>query len=99
MFSENLGPRNLTRYENEPNVYIPCPFSGSANPIWRINGVDYEAFNLPFNLLPVSYGLLIPIVELGMDGKTFQCISQAGPSVPLMSSVGTLKVEKMPQGT
>lgn len=95
----DLGPRNVTRFENEANVYIPCPFPGSSNPIWRINGIDYEAFNLPLNMLPVSYGLLIPVVELGMDGKSFQCILQTDEVHQLMSDIGILKVEKVLPGT
>ena len=50
-------------------------------------------------MLPVSYGLLIPSVELGMDGKSFQCILPVGQSQELSSSIGTLKVEKVSQGT
>ena len=88
------GPRNISRTEDERNVYIPCPFPGSASPIWLINGIYYEAFHLPENMVSVSFGLLITVVTVEMDGKTFQCMVSTGVDFEFYkSTVGRLTVE------
>ena len=67
--------------------------------MWVINGTHYEAFNLPENMFPVSFGLLLSYVESNLNGTTFQCIvpSDSG-MVYSKSTIGTLTVEEAPQG-
>ena len=72
------GPLNISRVEGETNVYIPCPFPGKYNPIWKINGTFYVASNLPPGMKPASYGILIIQVEERLNGTTFQCLTVSG---------------------
>ena len=64
---------------HEEDVFIPCPFSGSAFPIWIINGVHYEVFHVPVEYIPSPYGLLIPSLQniKHLNGTTFKCIVSA----------------------
>lgn len=94
LYYNDIGPQNITRRSGESNVYIPCSIPGIYFPMWRINDIYYEAFSLPEGLIPASYGLLISVVGLNMDGWSFQCLASTGYSLDVrISTVGVLTVE------
>lgn len=91
------GPLNITRTVGETYVVIPCPYSGAYQVTWNINGHLYSMFNLPqfdgIKLLPISSGLLIPVVTEHLDGTTFQCFYPSGNGFDvLMSTMGSIRV-------
>lgn len=88
-----IGPSRILRTVNETNVFIPCPYSGRHNPVWIINSVEYELFNVPHPYEPTPYGLLIPLISKEMNGTTFQCLVSSHDI--LSSSVGTIIVHTM----
>lgn len=92
----DFGPMNITRRENETDVFIPCPFSGPHTPVWKINNIYYQISELPTHsveVVPFAFGLLIPIVKSKMNGTTFQCFVPSGHPYTLHpSSIGRLLV-------
>ena len=94
LYYDDVGPQNITRRYGESNVYIPCSIPGIYFPMWRINGIYYEAFSLPEGLIPASYGILIPTIRFDMDGWTFQCLASTGYSLDIqLSAIGVLTVD------
>ena len=94
-----IGPSNILRGENETNVFIPCPYLGPYNPVWTINGIDYEVFSIPNLYKAARYGLLIEMISKEMNGTTFQCHVSTGQVEGnmnlLSSSIGTLIVHSL----
>ena len=94
---QHEGPLNITRTVGETYIVIPCPYSGVYEVTWKINGILYTTFNLPqfdgIKLLPVSSGLLIPLVTEHLDGTTFQCFYPSGNGFDvLVSTIGSIRV-------
>ena len=95
--AQHEGPLNITRTIGESYVVIPCPYSGAYEVTWKINGILYTTFNLPqfdgIKLLPVSSGLLIPLVTQHLDGTTFQCFYPSGNGFDVLTStIGSIRV-------
>ena len=69
-------PRNITRVENEIDVFIPCPFEfRPAPPIWKIlNGTEYFDATLPSIYTQTFGGLFIKIVHRCLNYTSFQCV-------------------------
>ena len=91
------GPLNITRTVGETYIVIPCPFSGEYEVTWNINGILYSMFNLPkfdgIKLLPVSSGLLIPLVTEHLNGTTFQCFYPSGNGFHVLkSTIGKIRL-------
>ena len=91
------GPLNITRTVGETYIVIPCPFSGAYEVTWNINGILYSMFNLPkfdgIKLLPVSSGLLIPLVTEHLNSTTFQCFYPSGNGFNVLkSTIGKIRV-------
>ena len=91
---DSQEPKNITRTEEETDVFIPCPFEHrSTAPIWRINGTDYTIATLPSIYSLSSSGLFINRVDKCLDQTTFQCIDTSDSRLEGQeSSVGTLQV-------
>ena len=85
---------DITRFEGETDVFIPCPFEFQPTPsLWMINKTAYSSATLPslFTLNPG--GLLIKIVHRCLDQTSFQCIDTSSNSLAgLKSSVAILTV-------
>lgn len=79
--------------EGEKDVFISCPFSGQYLPAWEINGRVYELFQLPDVFIPASRGLLVPVVDVSLNGTMFRCIYPTGNGFHTKeSSIGVLTV-------
>ena len=79
--------------EGEKDVFISCPFTGQYLPAWEINGKLYELFQLPDVFIPASRGILIPVIDVSLNGTTFQCVYPTGSGFHVEeSSVGKLTV-------
>ena len=74
----DYGPTTMIRLEQEKNVFIPCPYSGSSFPTWIINGSYYETLSVPKEYLPSPFGLMIPFITGSLNGITFQCLVPTG---------------------
>ena len=73
---------DITRFEGETDVFIPCPFEFQPTPsLWMINRTAYSSATLPslFTLNPG--GLLIKIVHRCLDQTSFQCIDTSSNSL------------------
>ena len=90
------GPANITKYEGDEDVIIPCPFSGPATPYWRINSTTYHISQIEFPFTPLPNGnLFIHLVYRMLNNTSFQCFAAPGTvndPTPLQSSVGILTV-------
>ena len=79
--------------EGEKDVFISCPFSGPYLPAWEINEKIYELFQLPDMFIPASRGILIPVVDVSLNGTVFRCIYPTGSDFQVEeSSNGILTV-------
>ena len=88
-----MGPRNITRIEEERDVFIPCPFWGPYVPIWEINGVQYEHSTFPEPYKLERFGLLITMVERRLNNTMYRCLYPTGKRFQIKSSeVGYLLV-------
>ena len=75
-------PRNITRAENETDVFIPCPFGFRPAPsIWKINGTEYFGATLPPVFTQIPGGLFINRVNRCLNHTSFQCIDTSGESL------------------
>ena len=85
---------DITRFEGETDVFIPCPFEFQPTPsLWMINKTAYSSATLPslFTLNPG--GLLIKTVHRCLDQTSFQCIDTSSNSLAgRKSSVAILTV-------
>ena len=73
---------DITRFEGETDVFIPCPFEFQPTPsLWMINKTSYSSATLPllFSLNPS--GLLIKIIHRCLDQTSFQCIDTSSNSL------------------
>ena len=96
---QHQGPLNITRTLGETYLIIPCPYSGTYEVTWKINGILYNTFNLPqfdgVKLLPVSSGLLVPLINEHLDGTTFQCFYPSGNGFDVLkSTIGSIRVTR-----
>ena len=89
-----LQPSDITRFEGETDVFIPCPYEFQPAPsIWRINGTAYSSSTLSSQYSLNPGGLLIKAIHRCLDGTSFQCIDTSGSSLAgQKSSVGILTV-------
>ena len=91
----DIGPKNITRYEGEDNVFIPCLFNSFDLPFWEINNHYYGLFSLPQGFFPASKGIIIPAIRVDMNGTTFRCYFLDRNSQAIQgSSIGVLTVLK-----
>ena len=75
-------PRNITRAENETDVFIPCPFGFQPFPsIWKINGTEYFGATLPSIFTQIPGGLFINTVHRCLNHTSFQCIDTSDDSL------------------
>ena len=88
----NIGPKNITRYVGENNVFIPCPSLHQYLPIWKINESYYELYSLPVPFVPASRGIMIPRVTIGLNGTKLSCYYTTGNEIR-QSSVGIFTVK------
>lgn len=95
----DYGPTTMVRFEQERNVFIPCPFPGSAYPSWIINGILYSSLTVPdfsTNIMSTPYGLMIRMVTNRLNGTTFQCIvTNQNYYTKRRSTIGTLLVQPL----
>ncbi len=94
--TQQHGPGNITRSENEKQVFIPCPYASRyfAPSIWRINGTEYTSATLPPIFSLGSNGLYIDEVHKCLDQTSFQCIDTSESGLQWQeSSIGTLSVK------
>ena len=93
-----VGPRNITRDEGQTSLTIPCGLgTGPATPFWKINGFLYYPLDVPPPFIASLGGRIIsiPVIDLSMNGTSFQCFSPASSGRGLISSsTGTLTVRK-----
>ena len=89
-----MQPSDIIRYEQENDIFIPCPFESQFIPsIWRINGIDYISATLPSIYTLAPSGLSIKEVHKCLDQTSFQCIDVSGSGLGGQeSNVGTLTV-------
>ena len=71
--------------------------SGYKPPIWEINGLIYELFQLPEIFTPTYGGIIIKVVQRYLDGVSFRCYTYIGTGYMVeASSTGYLTV--IPRG-
>ena len=93
---ESFGPRNLKTFEGSNEVTIPCAtYSVQATPFWKINDIIYYFSDIPHPFTTSQSGrtITIPVVDLSMNGTSFQCFIPTSSGHGLISgSVTTLTV-------
>ena len=92
-----LTVNNTTRSEGGNEVTIPCLASHEpqATPFWKINDTIYYYSDVPWPLIssPDGTTITIPVVDLSMNGTSFQCFIPTSSGDGLISSsVGILTV-------
>ena len=92
-----LTVNNTTRSEGGNEVTIPClaTHEPQATPFWKINDTIYYYSDVPWPLIssPDGTTITIPVVDLFMNGTSFQCFIPTSSGDGLISSsVGTLTV-------
>ena len=89
------GPRNITRTEGSERELILCQsYPIQATPFWKINGTIYYYSDVPPPLVASRSGreIIIPVVELTLNGTSFQCFIPSSSGDELSSSTGVLTV-------
>lgn len=87
----DVGPKNITRFAGEDNVFIPCP-TREYLPVWEIDGHYYDVYSLPPLFVPAFNGIIIPVVHPEMNETSFRCIYSSDDEIK-RSSIGFLIVK------
>ena len=96
----NFGPRNITRTEGSNDVTIPC-HSSQATPFWKIKHITYYFSDVPPPFMASQSGrsITIPIIDLSLNGTSFQCFApSSGDDLLISSSIGVLTVTAVENG-
>ena len=92
----SFGPKNITRTSGTNNELMRCQtYPVDATPFWKINGIIYYYSDVPPPFVSSKSGrdIEIPIVDLSLNGSSFQCfIPSSSGSDLISSSIGVLTV-------
>jgi hypothetical protein len=91
-----LGPRNISRTEGAEGEIIPCQsYPPQTTPFWKINGTIYYYSDVPppFEASKSGREIIIPVVDLSLNGTSFQCFTPSSTGDEVISStVGVITV-------